>query len=98
MNKKNIGQNEILPLKNTIVKNTSVFYPTPKKLRQLVKPDFSPILNIENKFGLKSIGSYKNSTILEPETPIKTFSTSYLTPLNIEGKDLFDVKKENLEN
>ena len=98
MNKKNLDQNEILlfPHQNTIVKNTNVFYPTPKKIKQLVKPDFSPIINRENKFGLKTNGSYKNRTILEPESPVKTPTTSYLTPIKIEGKDLFGIKKENL--
>ena len=44
--------------KNTIVKNINVFYPTPQKIKQLVKPDFSPITNLENKFGLKTTRSY----------------------------------------
>jgi len=85
------------PLKILLWK-IQAYFSNSKKIKTISKTWFFSKLNIENKFGLKSIGSYKNRTILEPETPIKTFSTSYLTPLKIEGKDLFDVKKENLEN
>lgn len=83
-----------IPYENTIVKNTNIFYPTPQKLKQLVKPDFSPIINIENKFGLKTNGSYKKRIKIEPESPIKTPSTNYLTPIKIEGKDLFGTKQD----
>ena len=94
-NSNNKKEEPHLSSKNTIVKNINVFYPTPQKIKQLVKPDFSPITNLENKFGLKTNGSYKKRANLEPESPVKTPSTNYLTPIKIEGKDLFGIKKDN---
>ena len=97
MNKKSQDKKELLyfPHQNIIVKNTNVFYPTPKITKKLIKPDFSPLINSENKFVFKTNGSYKNRTILEPESPVKTPSTNYLTPIKIEGKDLFGTKQDN---
>lgn len=96
MKKKNYVQKEIsgFSQKNIIVKSTTVFYPTPKKIKLLVKPDFSPITNSENLFGLKTNGSYKKRAIMEPESPIKTPNTNYFTPIKIEGKDLFGTKND----
>ena len=36
-----------------------IVIPTPKKHSNLVKPDFSPILEKQNQFGYKKLGSYK---------------------------------------
>ena len=75
------------------MKNSDIIYPTPQKKKLLVKPDFSPITIRENKFGLKTNGSYKKPTKIEPESPVKTPKISYFTPMKIEGKDLFGTKK-----
>ena len=80
---------------NEIVKSSYVSFPTPTKFKQLVKPDFSPIITRQNKVGLKTNGSYKKRAIIEPQSPIKTPSTNYLTPIKIEGKDLFGTKQNN---
>ena len=79
---------------NKVVNILNVSFPTPKKINLLVKPDFSPIINLENTFGLKT-NSYKKRTVIEPESPVKTPNTDYLTPLKIEGKDLFGTKQNN---
>lgn len=97
MNKQNDTQKKGLnfPHQKAIVKNSNIFYPTPQKKKLLVQPDFSPITNRENKFGVKTNGSYKKPTIIEPESPVKTPNTNYFTPMKIEGKDLFGTKKTN---
>ncbi len=97
MSKSNNGQKEInsFPHQNSIVKNVNLFYPTPIKTKELAKPDFSPIINHENKYGLKMNGIYKKRTYLELESPIKTPNTNYYTPIAIEGKDLFGIKEDN---
>ena len=84
----------LLPHQNSIVKNVNIFYPTPTKVKQLVKPDFSPITDQENKYGLKMKGFYKKRPNLELESPIKTPNTDYYTPIKIEGKDLFGIKED----
>ena len=83
-----------LPPKNSIVKNVNIFYPTPTKVKQLAKPDFTPIIDQENKYGLKMKGIYKKKPNLELESPIKTPNTDYYTPIKIEGKDLFGIKED----
>ncbi len=80
---------------NEIVNIINIYFPTPKKKNILEKPDFSSILNLENKFGLKIKGSYKNKENIEPESPIKTPNTDIFTPIKIKGKDLFGIKKNN---
>ena len=82
------------PQQNKVVNILNESFPTPKKKKLLVKPDFSPIINLENSFGLKT-DSYKRPTIIEPESPVKTPNTEHLTPLKIEGKDLFGTKQNN---
>ena len=62
--------------------------------KSLVKPDFSPITNIENKFLFKTNGSYKKRKISEPESPMKIKNSKYLTPIKIEGRNLFGNKPE----
>ena len=49
---------------NEIVKSSYVSFPTPTKFKQLVKPDFSPIITRQNKVGLKTNGSYKKRAII----------------------------------
>jgi hypothetical protein len=61
----------------------------------LAKPDFSPIIDQENNYGLKTKGVYKKRSNLELESPIKTPNTNYFTPIKIEGKDLFGIKEDN---
>ena len=97
MSKNNYSQKNSsnLPHQNSIVKNSDITYPTPQKKNLLVIPDFSPITIRENKFGVKTNGSYKKPTKIEPESPVKTPNTNYFTPMKIEGKDLFGTKKNN---
>lgn len=68
-------------------------YPTLIKVSNLAKPDFSPLINKENSFSLKINGSYKKRKLSMPESPIKTPKTKDLTPMKIEGKDLFGSKQ-----
>lgn len=75
-------------------KNVSSSYPSPKKRNYLIKPDFSPILFQENHLFLKGIGSYKTKKKIEPESPFKTPNTDYFTPIKVQGKDLFGIKKD----
>ena len=82
--------------KNEIFQSISISYQTPQKEKQLIKPDFSTMLSLENKFKFKTNGIYKKRNILEPESPIKTPNSKYLTPIKIKRKDLFGTKKENL--
>ena len=97
MSKKNYSQKNSsdFPHQNEIVKNSNISYPTSKNKKLLVQPDFSPIINRENKFIVKSNGSYKKPKCIEPESPVKTPNTNYFTPMKIEGKDLFGTKKNN---
>ena len=81
-NKKNIKKNKII-------------IPTPKKPSNLVKPDFSPILEKQNQFGYKKLGSYKKPKFNEPTSPIK--SPNYKTSAKIEGRNLFGKQDDNLE-
>ena len=60
--------------------------PTPKD-KHLIKPDFSPLLNKENKIGYKIQGSYKKRKLLEPPSPMK--SPNFKTPVQVEKKNLF---------
>ena len=62
-------------------------YPTPFKEKNLIKPDFSPILFKENRIGYKISGSYKKRKFLEPESPMK--SPNFKTPIVIEKRNLF---------
>ena len=75
-------------------KNVFSSYPSPKKRNYLIKPDFSPILFQENHLFLKGIGSYKTKKKIEPESPFKTPNTDYFTPIKVQGKDLFGIKKD----
>ena len=82
------------PHQNKVVNILNVSFPTPQKQKILETPDFSPIIKLENTFILKT-SSYKKRAIIEPESPVKTPNTDYLTPLKIEGKDLFGTKQNN---
>ena len=71
-------------------------YPTPKSnCKNMVIPDFSPILIQENHLGFKTNGSYKRKKIEGPESPIKNIYRKYSTPSKIEGRDLFNIKSIN---
>ena len=96
MNIQNSTQKEFCPFphQNSIVINSNLFFPSPQKLNFLVKPDFSPITAHEEKFGLKTNDSYKKRTKKELDSPVKTPSTNYFSPIKIEGKDLFGTKKD----
>lgn len=75
--------------------NIESFHPTPTtKEKTLTKPDFSPILSEETQFRFKTNGSYKKRKFLMPETPIKLIKKNYSTFIKIEGKDLFNIKKD----
>ena len=82
------------PKQNQIVKNLTLFFPSPQKKIFLVKPNFSPILAKEEKFGVKTNGSYKKRAIKELDSPVKTPSTNYFSPNQIKGKDLFGTKQD----
>jgi hypothetical protein len=96
MDLQNYSQKErhTFPNQNQIVNNLTLFFPSPQKKNFLVKPDFSPIIEHEQKFGVKTNGSYKKRTIKELDSPVKTPSTNYFSPIQIEGKDLFGTKKD----
>ena len=66
--------------------------PTPTKEKNLVKPDFSPIIMKQSQIGFKKYGSYKKQKFLEPESPMK--SPNYKTSVKIVGKNLFGSLKE----
>ena len=73
-----------------------IVIPTPKKHSNLVKPDFSPILEKQNQFGYKKFGSYKKPKFNEPESPMK--SPNFKTSVKMQGRNLFGTKKENENN
>ena len=64
-----------------------IVIPTPKKHTNLVKPDFSPIFEKQNKFGYKTFGSYKKPKYKEPESPMK--SPNFKTSVKMKGVNLF---------
>ena len=70
-----------------------ILIPTPKKPSNLVKPDFSPILEKQNKFGYKKFGSYKKQIYREPESPMK--SPNFKTTVKMKGRNLFGSKMGN---
>ena len=75
--------------------NIESFHPSPTaEEKTLTKPDFSPILSEETQFRFKTNGSYKKRKFLMPETPIKLIKKNYSTSIKIEGKDLFNIKKD----
>ena len=75
--------------------NIESFHPTPTaEEKTLTKPDFSLILSEETQFRFKTNGSYKKRKFLMPETPIKLIKKNYSTSIKIEGKDLFNIKKD----
>ena len=69
-----------------------IIIPTPKKHSNLVKPDFSPIFEKQNKFGYKTFGSYKKPKYREPESPIK--SPNFKSSVKMKGVNLFGTKAE----
>ena len=79
---------------NNNQKENKIIIPTPKKPKNLVKPDFSPILVKQNQFGYKKLGSYKKPKYNEPTSPIK--SPNYKTSAKIEGRNLFGNKDDNV--
>ena len=89
MSKENDAQKNTsdFPHQNLIVRNSNIFYPTQNLL---YKPDFSPLINGENKFLLKINGSYKKPINIEPESPVKGQNTNYvtLTPIKIKGREI----------
>ena len=68
-----------------------IVIPTPKKHTNLVKPDFSPIFEKQNKFGYKTFGSYKKPKYKEPESPMK--SPNFKTSVKMKGVNLFGFLK-----
>ena len=69
-----------------------IIIPTPKKHSNLVKPDFSPIFEKQNKFGYKTFGSYKKPKYKEPESPIK--SPNFKSSVKMKGVNLFGTKTQ----
>ena len=68
----------------------NVYLQNQQKEKNLIKPDFSPLLLKENKIGYKNYGSYKKPKFIEPESPMK--SPNFKTPAQIESKNLFGTK------
>ena len=100
MNEQNKFSNEInldaATSKTIDLKENIGDYSPPSSIKStLVKPDFSPIINSENKFIFKTNGSYKKRKISEPESPMRLKSSTYLTTIKIEGRNLFGNKPEN---
>ena len=62
------------------------------KEKNLVKPDFSPLLLRETKFCYKINGSYKRERHYEPFSPEKSTRKAYSISAKIEGRDLFGSK------
>ena len=69
-----------------------IIIPTPKKHSNLVKPDFSPILEKQNKLLYKKFGSYKKPIYNEPESPMK--SPNFKTSVKMKGRNLFGATPE----
>ena len=67
-----------------------------QKEKNLIKPDFSPLLIKENRIGYKNYGSYKKPKFIEPESPMK--SPNFKTPAQIESKNLFGTKPAKQNN
>lgn len=76
-------------------KKENKIIPTPKKNNNLIKPDFSPIIEKQNQLSYKKFGSYKKPIYNEPSSPIK--SPNYKTSAKIEGRNLFGKKEDNPE-
>ena len=74
----------------------SVSNPASKNSPNLIKPDFSPIILKENKFIPKTIGAYKTKKKFELETPLKTPNMNFFIPMEVIGRDLFGVKKNEV--
>ena len=74
----------------------SVSNPASKNSPNLIKPDFSPIILKENKFIPKTIGAYKTKKKFELESPLKTPNMNSFIPMEVIGRDLFGVKKNEV--
>ena len=74
----------------------SVSNPASKNSPNLIKPDFSPIILKENKFIPKTIGAYKTKKKFELESPLKTPNMNFFIPMEVIGRDLFGVKKNEV--
>ena len=74
----------------------SVSNPGSKNSLNLIKPDFSPIILKENKFIPKTIGAYKTKKKFELESPLKTPNMNFFKPMEVIGRDLFGVKKNEV--
>ena len=97
MRKENDTQKNIFYFhhQNFIERNSNIFYSTSQQKKLLDKPDFSPLINGENKLGLKINGSYKKPSNIVPESPVKGPIINYATPMKIKGRDLFGAKNIN---
>ena len=89
MDKRKVSFDEIRKTSQT---QDKIIIPTPKKQSNLVKPDFSPIFEKQNKFGYKKFGSYKKPKYKEPESPMK--SPNFKTSVKMKGRNLFGAKPE----
>ena len=74
----------------------SVSNPGSKNSPNLIKPDFSPLILKENKFIPKTIGAYKTKKKFELESPLKTPNMNFFIPMEVIGRDLFGVKKNEV--
>ena len=90
MDKRKVSYDEVLKSPQV---PSQIIIPTPKKHSNLVKPDFSPIFEKQNKLVYKKFGSYKKQPIFnEPESPMK--SPNFKTSVKMKGRDLFGAKPE----
>ena len=93
--------NKVSSPSNKKTYSESIINQTPKKISQLIKPDFTSIILKENQFIPKILGSFKTKTNLFPESPKKCQNSNFTASVKIIGKDLFGIKKDkkiNLEN
>ena len=93
--------NKVSSPSNKKTYSESIINQTPKKISQLIKPDFTSIILKENQFIPKILGSFKTKSNLFPESPKKCQNPNFTASVKIIGKDLFGIKKDkkiNLEN
>ena len=93
--------NKVSSPSNKKTYSESIINQTPKKISQLIKPDFTSIILKENQFIPKILGSFKTKTNLFPESPTKFRNPNVTASVKIIGKDLFGTKKDKkmiLEN
>ena len=90
-NRKKSFENNMMKKEN---QNTIILPNSPKE-KNLVKPDFSPIIKKQNQIGYKQYGSYKKQKFVVPGSPKK--SPNFKSSTEEKGKNQpIDVKFRNL--